>query len=151
MPRPYCTVCEHRERAAIDVAIARGISLAALAKRYRLGKDSLWRHKTRHQPAQLKARLLAGPDLAGIDLDKLRETESQSLLSHLIAIRHRCPARLCPQRGHLRMRQCGAVVSRRGHHGRRNRCGCRVGRKSSKLLCCCTVAGSGWYASVRVW
>ena len=34
-----------------------------------------------------------GPDLA-IDLDKLRETESQSLLSHLVALRHRLFASL---------------------------------------------------------
>ena len=26
-----------------------------------------------------------------------------------------------------------------------------VERLTSKLLCCCTVAGSGWCASVRVW
>ena len=28
---------------------------------------------------------------------------------------------------------------------------CRSRRLTSKLLCCCTVAGSGWCASVRVW
>src|SRR5262245_19088057 len=28
---------------------------------------------------------------------------------------------------------------------------CRSRRLTSKLPCCCTVAGSGWYASVRVW
>jgi hypothetical protein len=37
--------------------------------------------------------LLAGPDL-DIDLDKLRETESQSLLANLIAIRRRLFASL---------------------------------------------------------
>src|SRR5262249_12411845 len=28
---------------------------------------------------------------------------------------------------------------------------CRSRRPTSKLPCCCTVAGSGWCASVRVW
>src|SRR5215831_5911324 len=28
---------------------------------------------------------------------------------------------------------------------------CRSRRLTSKQLCCCTVAGSGWCASVRVW
>src|SRR5262245_36092201 len=28
---------------------------------------------------------------------------------------------------------------------------CRSSRLTSKLPCCCTVAGSGWCASVRVW
>ena|SRR5215831_17441588 len=37
---------------------------------------------------QLRARLLAGPDLA-TDLDALKQTESQSLLAHLVALRHR--------------------------------------------------------------
>src|SRR5262249_50700833 len=28
---------------------------------------------------------------------------------------------------------------------------CRSRRLTSKLLCCCTVGGSGWCANVRVW
>jgi len=71
------------------LAIARGISVQALSKRYKCSSDALYRHRDRHMPPQLKARLLAGPDLDGVDLDKLRESESQSLLSHLIALRHR--------------------------------------------------------------
>jgi hypothetical protein len=37
---------------------------------------------------------LAGPDLEGIDLDKLKETESQSLLANLVSLRHRLFASL---------------------------------------------------------
>jgi hypothetical protein len=40
-------------------------------------------------PPQLRAKLLAGPSIEGVDLDKLRENESQSLLANLIAIRRR--------------------------------------------------------------
>jgi hypothetical protein len=84
-----CTVCSHREHAAIDLGLARGVSVRALAKRYRLGSDSIYRHAKAHLPPQLRAALIAGPDIEGVDLDKLRETESQSLLANLIAIRRR--------------------------------------------------------------
>lgn len=83
-----CSICGHRERAAIDLGLARRVSMRALAQRYDVGPDSLYRHAKHHLPPQLRATLLAGPDLP-IDLDKLRETESQSLLSNLIAIRRR--------------------------------------------------------------
>lgn len=88
-----CSICKHRELAAIDLALARGVSVGALAKRYQLGPDSLYRHR-HHMPEQLKAKLLAGPDIEGVDLDRLRETESQSLLANLIAIRRRLFAAL---------------------------------------------------------
>src|SRR5262249_16948681 len=81
-------VCRHRERAGIELALARGVSIGALARRYGLSDDALGRHRRNHMPPQLRARLLAGPDL-DIDLDKLRETESQSLLANLVALRHR--------------------------------------------------------------
>jgi transposase-like protein len=88
-----CTVCKHRERAAIDLAVARGVSVTALAKRYSVGSDSIYRHRRAHMPAQLRAKLLAGPDLE-VDLDRLRETESQSLLANLVALRRRLFAAL---------------------------------------------------------
>jgi hypothetical protein len=85
---PQCHVCKHRERAAIDLALARGVSPGALARRYGVGSDSLYRHSRNHLPAQLRAKLIAGPDL-DIDLERLRETESQSLLMNLVALRRR--------------------------------------------------------------
>ena len=64
------------------------MSVRALARRYKVGTDSLYRHSNNHLPPQLRASLIAGPDL-DIDLDKLRETESQSLLANLVALRQR--------------------------------------------------------------
>ena len=75
------------------LALARGVSHSALARRYKLGTDSLYRHSRAHMPPQLRARLLAGPAL-DIDLDRLKEIESQSLLAHLVALRHRLFASL---------------------------------------------------------
>jgi hypothetical protein len=83
-----CRTCAHRERAAIDLALSRGVSPPAVARRYKLGPDSVYRHARNHLTAALRAKLLCGPDL-DIDLDRLRETESQSLLANLVALRHR--------------------------------------------------------------
>lgn len=89
MSKPtQCLTCKHRERAAIDLALARGVSVRALARRYGLSRDSLYRHVNSHLPPQLRASLIVGPDL-DIDLDKLRETESQSLLANLVNLRGR--------------------------------------------------------------
>jgi hypothetical protein len=91
---PRCSVCSHRELAQIDTALARGVAAPAIARRFKLGADSVYRHSRNHLPPQLRASLLAGPDLAGVDLDKLKETESQSLLGNLVALRHRLFAAL---------------------------------------------------------
>jgi len=88
-----CGVCRHREHAAIDLGLARGVSVRAMARRYDLSTDALYRHARSHLPAQLRAKLLVGPD-TDIDLDKLRETEGQSLLANLIALRGRLFASL---------------------------------------------------------
>ena len=61
--------------------------MTAISRRYGVNTDALYRHR-RHIPPALKAKLLQGPD-TDIDIDKLRETESQSLLAHLIALRRR--------------------------------------------------------------
>jgi hypothetical protein len=83
-----CTICGHRERAAIDLALARGVSVTAIARRYKISTDSCYRHRSAHLPAQLRAQLVAGPDTE-IDLEALKAKESQSLLANLIAVRQR--------------------------------------------------------------
>src|SRR5258705_12249451 len=83
-----CHCCRHRELAGINLALARGVSVRALARRYGLSIDSLFRHRKNHLPPQLRASLIAGPDL-DIDFDKLRATESQSLLANLVNLRGR--------------------------------------------------------------
>ena len=92
--RSQCSCCRHRERAGIDLALSRGVSVTALARRYTVSTDAIYRHSRNHLPAQLRARLIAGPSVEGLDLDKLRETESQSLLANLVALRHRLFATL---------------------------------------------------------
>lgn len=91
-----CSICNHRELAALNLAIARGVSAYALANRYGVSSDAVYRHAKRPNclPPQLRAKLLAGPSIEGVDLDKLKHTESQSILSNLIALRHRLFAAL---------------------------------------------------------
>jgi transposase-like protein len=75
----------------INLAIASGVSIKAIAKRYEVSVASLYRHARRPRclPPQLKAKLIAGPTVEGVDLDKLRESESQSLLMNIIGLRLR--------------------------------------------------------------
>jgi hypothetical protein len=56
-----CTICRHREAVAIDLALARGVSVGALARRYRLGSDALYRHSKNHLPPQLRSPKLKTP------------------------------------------------------------------------------------------
>lgn len=91
---PKCGVCKHRERAAIDLALASGVSVAGISARYRLGIDSVYRHRARHLPPQMRARLLQGPSIEGLDLDKLVATESQSWLANMVAARNRAVAQI---------------------------------------------------------
>jgi transposase-like protein len=85
---PQCSCCKHRENTSIDLGLSRGVSVLALSRRYGVTTDSLYRHRKLHLSPQLRAKLLQGPDTE-IDLDKLRETESQSLLANLVALRRR--------------------------------------------------------------
>lgn len=84
-----CLVCSHREAVAINVAIARGVSVTALSRRYKISSDSIYRHSANHLPPPLRAKLIAGPELEGVDLESLRSNESQSLLANLVALRNR--------------------------------------------------------------
>ena len=93
-PGPECTVCRHREAAALNLALARGVSMGALERRYGVGADALYRHRKNHLTPQLRAKLLAGPSIDNVDLDRLRETESQSILAHLVNLRNRLFASL---------------------------------------------------------
>jgi hypothetical protein len=76
------------------LGLARGVAVRAPAKRFKLGADALYRHARNHLPPQLRAKLVAGPDLAAVDLDRLRTDESASLLGNLVALRHRLLAGL---------------------------------------------------------
>ena len=58
-PGNKCPVCSHRDLAAINLGLARGVSCPALAKRFELSKDALNRHARAHLTPQMRARLIA--------------------------------------------------------------------------------------------
>ena len=78
-----CTVCDNR-RPEIDLALARGVSPLALSRRFHVGQDALYRHRTRHLTPVLRAKLLCDPEIQGMDLPALVDRESSSLLLNLV-------------------------------------------------------------------
>lgn len=86
---PNCQVCRSPDRAAIELARANGTSCRILGSRYDIHMDAIWRHSTNHMSKELKARLKAAAFDPEVDLDAIRIEESESLLSHLRAIRAR--------------------------------------------------------------
>lgn len=84
-----CQVCEHPHRAEVELGLANKIACRILAKRHGLDKDAIWRHGNKHMAAKLKARLMATGADDPVDLDRLRISESEGLLQHLVAVRGR--------------------------------------------------------------
>lgn len=83
-----CKSCKSDALAAIDMALARGVACATIARRDHVSTDSVRRHK-RHIPSTvwegLKKSILVGDDR--INLAKLRESESERMLSRLVTQR----------------------------------------------------------------
>jgi hypothetical protein len=85
-----CKVCEHPERSRIELALARKVSARQIAQRFvGVSPDSVSRHRRSHMPPQLVASLMVAGKPSDIDLDKLRQSESEGLLQHLVAQRGR--------------------------------------------------------------
>lgn len=52
-----CTICHHPDRPAIDLAVAGGLVKRAIAARFHISADALWRHSQAHLTPELKAAL----------------------------------------------------------------------------------------------
>ena len=52
-----CTICEHAARPQIDLAIATGLSKRAVAARFVVSRDAVWRHAQAHLSAEMRAAL----------------------------------------------------------------------------------------------
>lgn len=88
MARP-CTVCEHPDRAAVEIGLANGIAARVLALRYGLAPDAVGRHKTNHMPPEVMNRLRVRGARSDAELARLREVESRSVLDNLVWQRSR--------------------------------------------------------------
>lgn len=54
-----CSVCDHPERSRIELGLARKVPYSKLARKFRLSKDAVYRHRANHCPPQLLAALAA--------------------------------------------------------------------------------------------
>jgi hypothetical protein len=52
-----CTICNHLARPQIDLAIATGLSKRAVAQRFQVSRDAVWRHAQAHLTAEMRAAL----------------------------------------------------------------------------------------------
>src|SRR5207248_4049417 len=60
MKRPVglrCTICNHPARPQIDLAIATGLAKRAVAERFSVSRDAVWRHAQAHLTAEMRAAL----------------------------------------------------------------------------------------------
>ena len=79
MPRT-CTVCIHEDRKAVDQAIIEGKSLRDIARRFRLQKDAVLRHKQQgHLPSSLVKLHAKREEARGRTLlDRVEELEAKA-------------------------------------------------------------------------
>jgi hypothetical protein len=54
---PRCTICNHPARPQIDLAIATGVAKRAVAERFGVSRDAVWRHGQTHLTAEMRAAL----------------------------------------------------------------------------------------------
>jgi hypothetical protein len=82
-----CTVCTSPKRAAIDVELVGGQAMAAIAKRYNLGEDSVRRHRAAHlSPALTKVALSRRSDETAALAFDANTARLESLLGRLEAL-----------------------------------------------------------------
>jgi hypothetical protein len=89
-PRPgICGVCTHPRKHQIEIGLTYGLPVRVLAKRFGLSMHAVWRHSKNHLSPQLRAAILVAQAPSEIDLEELRKSEAEGLLSHLVSQRAR--------------------------------------------------------------
>jgi Mor family transcriptional regulator len=63
-----CMVCTHERRGAIEKDLLAGVSVAEVARRYRVSKYSVSNHRAMHLLHRPDARKRKGPDAATVGL-----------------------------------------------------------------------------------
>ena len=58
---PRCQICRHEHRWRIELLRAAGASLDSLAVKFKVDRDSIWRHMRNHVSDEAKASYLCGP------------------------------------------------------------------------------------------
>jgi len=78
----------HPDRAAIQIALANGVSQQVLARRYGIDRSSLSRYRA-SMPEELVQRLRVRPQRSDEELAHLRRLEADALLDQLAVVRAR--------------------------------------------------------------
>ena len=81
-PGPPCQVCQHPERARIELLKAGGAGIDALADKFGVHRDAIWRHWTHHVSDEAKASYLCGLDDFALLAEKAAE-EGDSVIDYL--------------------------------------------------------------------
>lgn len=81
-----CSICQHPERARIEMLRAGGASLDSLAKKFKIDRTALHRHWHDHVTPEAKAGYLAGTDTLATLRDKAAD-EADSVLDYLRVVR----------------------------------------------------------------
>jgi hypothetical protein len=81
-----CQVCRHPERWRVELLRAGGASLDSLADKFRVDRDAIWRHWTKHVSDETKATYLCGPARLA-ELAEKAASEGDSVLDHLRMVR----------------------------------------------------------------
>jgi hypothetical protein len=85
--RARCTICTHADRSRIELALARGAGRRAVARRYSVSPDAVWRHWNGHVSDTVKAARKLEVLRPGAELSKLLTEEDTGLLENLRVVR----------------------------------------------------------------
>ncbi len=80
-----CNICRHQDRILIEMARLSGASLDAIAGRFSVKRDSVWRHMENHVSLDRRAQLIA--DVPLTELASKAAAEGLSLLEYLSIVR----------------------------------------------------------------
>ena len=98
MARP-CTVCRHRERQAIDKALAAGEPCPAIARRFAVSADAAERHRRAHLPAAILKAQEAADVASGDELfsqGRAQQVRAEELYGEARAVLRRAKRRREP-------------------------------------------------------
>ena len=82
-----CTICNHPSRPQIDLAIATGLSKRAVARRFGVSHDAVWRHRQAHLTAEMRAALATKLLRREGDMRRILLEEGTGVVEALKAIR----------------------------------------------------------------
>jgi hypothetical protein len=88
LPKPVrnCRVCNHPDKARIEALKVSGVSIDKIGEQFRIHRDAVWRHCTKHMSDEAKASYLLGA--ASISsLANQAASEGRSVLEYLTIVR----------------------------------------------------------------